>query len=158
MSNLTLQPNNSDADFGGPEHCQNNETIASILEISRIYSSIMHNETLANGIKLSYRNLLRPLAIKDGVTQLQLAQTADLKAPTVSTILRNMEIDGLITRETDINDARVTRVYITEKGIQADLKMRKSIEKVSNIFLQNVSSEEQDLIINILNKMKGSIK
>ncbi|MCL2693899.1 MAG: winged helix DNA-binding protein [Oscillospiraceae bacterium] len=127
-------------------------------DISKLYDVQMRFEMLKNKMRASYRLLLRPLSIKDGVTQLDLVRITKLKAPTISTTLRNMETDGLVTRETDKDDARATRVYITEKGRETDKKMRVSAAKLEKIALAGVSAEEKEQAMLILRKMKESLE
>lgn len=127
-------------------------------DISKLFEAQMRIEMLKNGMRTSYRHLLQPLSIKDGVTQLDLVKITKLKAPTVSTTLRNMEADGLVSRETDKDDARATRVYLTDKGREIDKKMRSSNTKIEKIFLSALTAEEQEELIALMKKMKESIE
>lgn len=132
--------------------------IKMILELSKVFDGIMRNEMKKNGMKTSYRHLLAPLAIKDGVTQLDLVKISHLKAPTVSTTLRNMEIEGLVTRETDKDDARATRVFITEKGKAIDAKMTESFKEIETMFLKGVSESEKKELLAIFEKIRANLK
>lgn len=134
------------------------EPISLILELNRIFDGFLKVEMRKNGMKSSYRHLLCPLAIKDGVTQLDLVKASHLKAPTVSTTLRNMEEDGLVSRETDKDDARATRVYITDKGKAIDKKMRESVESITKTFLKGVPESERKTVSEILMKVYNNVK
>ena len=61
------------------------------------------------------------------MTQLELVNLTQLKAPTISITLRNMEREGIVRREKNDVDRRETHVYITEKGsedcMQRSLKL-----------------------------------
>ena len=127
-------------------------------DIAKLFDAQMRLEMLKNGMRTSYRHLLHPLCVKDGVTQLDLVKITKLKAPTVSTTLRNMEADGLVTRETDKDDARATRVYITEKGRDIDKKIRAGNAKIEKAFLAALVAEEKEQLTELLRKMKESIE
>lgn len=129
-----------------------------VTELSKLFDCLMRIEMMKNGMKTSYRHLLRPLAIKDGVTQLDLVKISHLKAPTVSTTLRNMEADGLVRRETDKEDARATRVFLTDLGREIDNKMRKSIAATDAIFLEGVTAEEQEYLLKVMKRMKENME
>ncbi|MGN0596619.1 MAG: MarR family winged helix-turn-helix transcriptional regulator [Ruminiclostridium sp.] len=129
-----------------------------VTELSKLFDSFMRVEMMKNGMKTSYRHLLRPLAIKDGVTQLDLVKISHLKAPTVSTTLRNMEADGLVRRETDKEDARATRVFLTERGREIDNKMRKSVASIDKLFLEGVTAEEQEYLLKVMKRMKENME
>jgi DNA-binding MarR family transcriptional regulator len=125
------------------------------LDIVKLFDAQMRIEMLKNGMKTSYKQLLRPLSQKDGITQLDLVGITKLKAPTISTTLRNMEADGLVRREPDKDDARATRVFITEKGREADKKMRSSNSKIEKEFLSCLNEAEKEQLAVLLTKIKA---
>ena len=53
---------------------------------------------------------------KDGQRQVDLAEKLNLAAPTVNKILGGMLQADLVTRERYEDDARSTRIYLTDKG------------------------------------------
>lgn len=135
------------------------ETPVSLVnDITKLFEVQMRVEMMKNGMRASYRHLLHPLSLKDGVTQLDLVKLTRLKAPTVSTTLRNMEADGLVNRETDKDDARATRVYLTDRGRELDKKMRASNAKIEKACLSGISAEEQDQLADILRRIKESLE
>jgi DNA-binding MarR family transcriptional regulator len=67
-----------------------------------------------------------------------------------------MEADGLIKRETDKDDARATRVYITEKGRDADKKVRSAVTKIEKAFLSGLNVIEKEQLAELLEKMKAN--
>jgi DNA-binding MarR family transcriptional regulator len=128
------------------------------IDIARLFDAQMRIEILKNGMRASYKQLLHWLSVKDGVTQLDLVRLTKLKAPTISTTLRNMEADGLVRRETDKDDARATRVFITEKGRDMDKKLRNAAAKFEKVFLSDTSAAEKEQLISLLGKMKASME
>jgi DNA-binding MarR family transcriptional regulator len=128
------------------------------IDIAKLFDAQIRVEMLKNGMRTSYRQIIHRLSVKDGVTQLDLVKVTKLKAPTISTTLRNMEADGLVKRETDKDDARATRVYITEKGREADKKIRSAGAKLEKIFLTDVNSAEKEQLTAILAKMKACME
>jgi len=63
---------------------------------------------------------------KDGRTQKEIAEALGLRPPTVTVILRRMERNGLVRRETDPEDLRAVRVYLTERG----RNLQKEVERI----------------------------
>ena len=63
---------------------------------------------------------------KDGQRQVDLAERLNLAAPTVNKILGGMLQADLVTRERYEDDARSTRIYLTEKGrsVREGLEMK----------------------------------
>ena len=124
------------------------------IDITKLFDAQMKVEMLKNGMKASYRQLLHSLSLKDGITQLDLVKITKLKAPTISTTLRNMEAAGFIKREADKDDARATRVFITEKGREADKKTRSGASKIERSFLSCLTAEEKEQLSALLGKIK----
>lgn len=129
-----------------------------VTELASIFEEYMRAETNKNGLKSSYRRIIRPLAIKDGVTQLDLVKITHLKPPTISTTLRNMEYDGFVTRETDKDDARAVRVFLTKAGKDKDKKMKNSIQKGEKVCIEGLTEEETATFMAICDKIADNSK
>ena len=128
-----------------------------INEVSKLFRDIINREVEKLGIANSYRQLLFHLSRRDGVNQLDLVRGTHLKAPTVSVTLKSMERDGLVIRKTDENDARVVRVYLTEKGRTEDDKIRDIHHALDAHMAENISQEELDALISVLTKMRDNM-
>ena len=104
------------------------------------------------------RLLLRALTAADGgLTQGELCRLTHLKAPTVSAALREMENEGLVTRETDEKDKRATRVSPTEKGWAAHDEICARLCAVDAVLTEGFSEEENALLLSLLLRMRDNI-
>src|SRR5215831_7143861 len=82
------------------------------------------NELLANGfaehgfaeVRPSYGSVLLPLFEEDGLRMGQIAARARLSKQTMTTMVRLCERDGLVARERDPDDARASRIYLSNRG------------------------------------------
>jgi DNA-binding MarR family transcriptional regulator len=86
---------------------------------SRRWNEILERRFAAAGygeVRASYGSLLVPLFEEDGLRLNELARRAHLSKQTLTTMARLLERDGLITRERDPDDARATRVHLTERA------------------------------------------
>ncbi len=81
---------------------------------------------------------------KPGIPQNKLAAKLHIQPGTMTVRLKRMEKAGLIERKADDTDARITRVYLTEKGDEA----RKSCAVAWNMTTADVYSclDEQELL------------
>lgn len=63
---------------------------------------------------------------KDGLRQVDIAERLNLAAPTVNKILGGMLQADLVTRERFEDDARSTRIYLTDRGrsVREDLELK----------------------------------
>lgn len=130
---------------------------ALIKEISVLYTLKVKEAAEKLGIKNAYRTLLSQLYVKDGGTQLSLADKTGMKAPTISITLRKMEKDGLVDRVVDEKDLRKTHVYLTEKGRKTTDDLNAAIEKINDGFVKGMSDTEKDIFIKNLENIKTSL-
>jgi len=125
-----------------------------INDASKFFHDRMRQAMERLGLRDGYRQLLFHLSWEDGVTQLDLVRLSRLKAPTISVTLKKMEEDGYVTRQTDPEDQRQVRVYITEKGRAANDKIRGCVHETERIFRESLTEEELIELRRILVKMR----
>lgn len=94
--------------------------------------------------------MLLRLANSEGVTQSEVADQLCVQPATVTRMLDRLEKTGLVQRQVDTADQRVSRVYLTEVG-------RALVEPVQNVWreleetsFQNMTLEEQILLRRLL--------
>ena len=68
-------------------------------------------------VRPAYGSLLIPLFEEDGLRMGELARRARLAKQTMTTMVRLLERDGLVRRETDPADGRATRIFLTERAV-----------------------------------------
>src|SRR5258708_8263943 len=68
------------------------------------------------GLYCGQDTLLLHLAHEEGLTQVQLAQRMSCEPQTINKTLRRMQKAGLVERQSDPDDGRLTRVYLTPHG------------------------------------------
>lgn len=134
------------------------EPISLMAELIKMYSHILKDEMCRRNYRLSYHHFLKPLYEKDNVTQLDLVKSSDLKAPTVSYSLQQMEGDGLIYREADKSDGRSTRVYLTDEGREIEHQIQTLEKHICAAFLKGISEEKQEEIVNLLSEIYENAK
>lgn len=93
----------------------------------------------------------------EGLTQRDLAKATHLKAPTVSGILRDMEAEGLILRTPDGQDARRTRVRITQAGREANEEIRTRLRGMESVQLRGFSPAELETLTALLLRMRENL-
>ncbi len=135
-----------------PERQEHFKMMMTVNEISRFFHGELCKLCEENGVPVGYRSLLFHLARTNGCSQKELAQRAMLKPSTVSIALEKMERDGYVKREKNNNDARAVKVYLTEKGLNMDRKNKERVDLLEERFSAYVSKEEQQQVIQILQK------
>jgi DNA-binding MarR family transcriptional regulator len=104
-------------------------------------SARFHEQTVAaTGVAVSRTGLhfLSLVADTGPVSATRLAAGLDLSQPTASRVLQSLENEGLVTRQTDDRDGRVSHYVVTGKG-------RRSLEKVHRYHVESLSTALSDV-------------
>ncbi len=127
-------------------------------EIARLFHARMKRYDLTGVMSQdSARLIMRALAFEDGVSQLHLATRTHLKTPTVSVTLRRMEDEGLVRREQDKMDLRMTRVYLTDRGRAHNRAVLARLQQLDGELMRDFSEEETELLRKLLERMRDNI-
>ncbi|MBR6709388.1 MAG: winged helix-turn-helix transcriptional regulator [Clostridia bacterium] len=144
-----------------PPPCKHNfqPTVPMLInEISRLFNERMRVTTTEPlQTQHSCRVLLSALVHMEGCTQLDLVNATLLKAPTVSISLKKLEESGFVRRETNRDDMRAIRVYLTDKGKELNLSTRERFRVTDEIIQQGISEEEKEYLLKTLTKMRDNI-
>jgi len=87
-----------------------------VLQIHKAHRSRAEAALNKLGLHTGQEMLLLQLWIEEGIPQSQLAASMEVEPPTATKMLQRMERAGLIERRPDPEDARISRVYLTERG------------------------------------------
>lgn len=135
-----------------------NDFIKAVNETSYQFGAYVCRELESIGMRYSYRHIMKPLMENESLTQLELVKITDLKAPTISITLRNMERDGIVRREKNDNDRRETHVFITDKGKKMYTKVLAILDKTEKTMLKDLSEKELKAMRATLDKMSENLK
>jgi DNA-binding MarR family transcriptional regulator len=102
------------------------------------------------GLHVGQEQILFRLWEEDGLSQSQLAAGGCVDLSTTTKAVQRMEREGLVERRPDPDDARISCVYLTERGrslCEPALRVWKELEER---FLQGMNVTEQMLLRRLL--------
>ena len=99
--------------------------------------------------------VLRLLTHHDGMSQRDLAETLHLSRPRVTSILQGLEKEGAVRREADLEDQRITRVFLTEEGGRQEIEHREAFEKYLENTIGVLSDQDKKDLARILDQVSG---
>ena len=97
--------------------------------------------------------ILLELWQKDGLSQQELVERADLKQATIANTLARMERDGLITREPNPDDARSRLIMLTEQARALQQQSTEITQGINQTALSDLSADEQKLFLEMAAKI-----
>ena len=101
--------------------------------------------------------VLRSLWRQEGQTQSDLAAQLNIAPATLTRMLQRMEKNGFITRKSDKNDMRLSRVFLTESGLQIQEKVKEIWDTMEDETFQGFCSEDLDSLRKGLNQMRSNL-
>ncbi len=120
---------------------------------------IRHHHLLHKiGLHKGQPPILAMLWERDGLTQKEIAETLRLRPSTVTAVLKGMEKAGLLKRESDPEDMRVSRVYLTEKGKHLKKDVEEIIKTLEEECFAGFTLEEKVLLRRFLIQIRDNLK
>jgi MarR family transcriptional regulator, organic hydroperoxide resistance regulator len=118
-----------------------------------------YNESLRElNLYVGQDNFLSRLWLGDGLTQMQLCEHLKCEPPTVTNMVRSLEQNGFIYRKRDQQDARVMRIYLTDKGKElkkpVEFKWKQQQEKL----LHSILPEERLILRDLMKRMERNLE
>jgi DNA-binding MarR family transcriptional regulator len=90
-----------------------------LAKASQRWNELLYERFVREGfaeVRPAYGSLLLPLFEEDGLRVGELARRAGLSKQTLTTMVRLLERDGLVTRRPDPRDARAARIHLTARA------------------------------------------
>lgn len=111
--------------------------------IARQFAILLGEGLKPLGIAPAQFPILLELWQKDGLSQQELVERADLKQATIANTLARMERDGLITREPNPDDARSRLIMLTEQARALQQQSTEIAQAINQTALSDLSANEQ---------------
>jgi MarR family transcriptional regulator, organic hydroperoxide resistance regulator len=109
------------------------------------------------GLHVGQEMILLHLWGEEGLTQTQLAERLGVEPPTVTKMLQRMEAAGLLRRCGDAEDARVSRVHLTDAGRSLEPLVERSWAVVEERVTAGMTAEERLLLRRLLQQVRANL-
>ena len=91
--------------------------------------------------------------MEDGQAVSQLATDIHIQHATISNMINRMVANDLVKKVRDKNDARVSRIFLTEKGKEAVVQLKKVWQTLEIQTLEGLTDEEIIVLKKLLRKI-----
>ena len=123
-------------------------------QMRRQYSEMLRELDLHVG----QDNLLCKLWTADDITQMQLTELLNCEPSTVTNMVKTLEKKGFVYRKKDPVDGRVSRVYLTEKGLAVREPITQIWRKQQDKLLKELTAENRVLLNEFLQQMEKNLR
>lgn len=93
---------------------------------------------------------------KDGLRQIDLAGCLDLSPPTVNKMLKGLIEVNLVTRTRLDDDARSTRIFLTDQGVAMREEVETQWHELEETCLTGLTEAERLILFELLNKLRNT--
>lgn len=124
---------------------------------ARLMAQSMGQRLRRHGVQLGQWAVLLFLYERDGQSLAELSRFVAIEQPTMARTIDRMARDGLVTREPDPTDQRITRIRLTDKARALEsMLFAESIE--GNRFAASaLSPSERDRLVDYLHRIIGTL-
>lgn len=115
---------------------------------------VLVRERMAKPIPTQQLMVLAFIVAHPGVIQRNIVDLIGRKAATVSVMLKNMENQGLITRQIPSDNSRNKKIFVTDEGRKLTERFKETRQQVHEEMLANLSTDERQELRQLVAKIK----
>ncbi|TCP18735.1 DNA-binding MarR family transcriptional regulator [Scopulibacillus darangshiensis] len=94
----------------------------------------------------------------EDLIQKDLADRFHLRGASITSMLQGLEKKGLIERKIPANNERQKNIYVLPKAVELIDSFNQSFQKVEDEIISAITEEEQQTLIELLNKVNQHLK
>src|SRR5438045_466260 len=117
-----------------------------IARVALIHRTRVSGYLTKHNLYVGQEMLLKCLWNQDGLSQKEIADLMGIQAATATRMVIRMEQSGFVERKTDLEDQRVSRVYLTDSGRSLQSAVEEGWTAIEQRILDGFSLEERLLL------------
>ena len=121
--------------------------------VTRTHMENVHNSFEKYGVQKTFGPLLFRLSSAEGITQNELAGAMQVSPPSICVNIKKMESEGLLVRNSDEDDMRLIRLYLTDEGREVAEKSGREVALADDKLVKTLTSDEKQELKRILIKI-----
>jgi DNA-binding MarR family transcriptional regulator len=102
------------------------------------------------GLFSGQQDIVIILTENEGITLSELANILEVSTATASVSIKRMEKAGFVEKRVDENDARITRLYPTDKAKQAPENIRKKMDSLESVIKKGMTKQQSEELSELL--------
>ena len=90
---------------------------------------------------------------EEGISQTELSKRCDVANYTMTRLLDQLQVQGLITRHQELDNRRAFQIFLTDEAKALEQDLIREAERVNEKYLSNLTEEERQQFMRLLNKI-----
>lgn len=129
-----------------------------LTQAARSMRTVMTRSLTASGLYAGQDGVILALSANDGLPAGSLAQKLGVKAPTMTRTIGRMEAQGFVERRPDAEDARLTKVYLTETGRNSVSQIESSAASCDELATRGFSEKDIRSLVRLLKTIESNLQ
>ena len=122
------------------------------------WNDYMQRLALEAGIPGPYSMIVMYLAKNPGTSQKELADYCQKTYASISQTIKEMQSSDYVIKQTDVNDQRYAKLYLTEKGLACANQVRSKIHEADKVITSIITPNKEKELIEIMELLKNTIQ
>lgn len=123
-----------------------------VMLLSKLMRSNFNKVVAQHGLFSGQQDIVIEIIHNEGMTLNELAKRLEVSCATASVSIKRMEKSGYIIKKADKNDARIVRLYPTEKAKEKNESIKYSMDALDKTIKKGMTDEEIGLLSDLLEK------
>lgn len=128
------------------------------MRINRLVMHSKHHQLEAIGLYRGQPRLLFALWQEDGLSRKEIVDKLGIQPATVTKMVKRLENNEFVKSKADAKDSRVSRVYLTNKGIDIKEPVETIYEHYYDMVYGSLDEEEIKSFANIMTKIEENMQ
>ncbi len=125
---------------------------ATLFSMMRMYNLLVQEHEITQGI--GYVLVIIP---REGIPSTSIAPIMGMGSSSLTRLLKSMESNGLIYKESNQEDRRVTLIYLTEKGNALRKRIKEMVIAFNQKVMHEISIEEMNVYIKVSESIRKQV-
>lgn len=121
-----------------------------IMCLSKLMRQAFNEAVAEQGLFSGQEDIILTLVMNEGLTLSELSKILDVSNATASVSVKRMEKSGFIMKKPDKSDARITRLYPTEKAKATTDKIKSHMDEMEKRIKTNMTETEAEQLSMLL--------
>ncbi len=134
------------------------EVCPRVMHLSRLLRQNFNKTAAEEGLFSSQQDIVLKVVENEGITLGALARELGVSSATASVSIKRMEKAGFIIKKPDTRDARIVRLFPTEKAKAAPENIRNRMNELEGVFLADISGDKINELSDLLDKIIHNIE
>lgn len=129
-----------------------------MVRIAKAQRGLVSSALAKMNLHIGQERLLMELWQQDGLTQTELCERLCIEPPTLTKMLSRLEKTELLEKRKDTEDARISRIFLTQKGYSLQEPITQLWLDLETTILAELSLEERLLFRRLLMQIYRNLK